>query len=128
MPITASRLVHTLTIERPVTTGEDDYGQPIVDFEALAVVRGLPQPKTLREQAAVHQAGSVIGDWTVFLNPTDLVASDRIVHDRATCGRPNDLPSGIFEPTGVRYAAGLGHHLEVDARLVDPAAIEEEGS
>lgn len=127
MPITSSRLLHGLTIERPVTTGEDDYGQPIRTFEVLAFVRGLPQPKTLREMAAVHQAGTVAGAWTVYLNPTDLDESDRIVHDPALCGAVNDLPAGILEPTGVRNAAGVGHHLEVDAEWVDPAP-EAEGS
>jgi hypothetical protein len=126
MGISAVRLLHVLTIERVVYGVEDDYGQAARTYATLATVKGLPQPKSLREQAAVHQAGSVIGDWTVFLNPTDITEADRIVHDPAVCGHANDLPAGIFEPTGVRNAAGVGHHLEVDARLVDPA--EEPGS
>jgi hypothetical protein len=126
MPITASRLLHALTIERPVYGADDEYGQPTRTYQTLSTVRGLPQPKSLREMAAVHQAGSIVGDWTVFLNPTDLDAADRIVHDPALCGAVNDLPAGVLEPTGVRNAAGVGHHLEVDARWVDPA--EEAGS
>lgn len=126
MPISASRLLHALVIERPVYGADDEYGQPTRSYAVLDVVKGLPQPKTLREMEAVHQAGTVVGEWTVFLNPVDLGEADRIVHDPALCGAPNDLPAGIFEPTGVRNAAGVGHHLEVDARLTDPA--EEAGS
>lgn len=124
----AAKLLHTLTIERPAEGADDAYGQPVPTFGTYATVKGLPQPKTIREMALVSQGGAVVGDWTVFLEMIAMRESDRIVHDPITCPMPGvrDLPYGTFQPTGVRIAAGVGHHLEVDATLTAP--IPAEGS
>lgn len=116
-----SRLIHTLTVERATGGMDDEYNQPSETFSAIATINALPQPKTISEMALTTQAGVVVGNWTVFAQPGDVRESDRLLHDAVTCPVPsvNDLPSGFFQPTGVRNAAGVGHHLEIDARLVD---------
>lgn len=116
----SGRLIHTLTLERPVYGADDTYGQPVAAFGTVATIRGLPQPKTIREVALSSEAGVVVGDWTVFLEAIELHESDRLVHDPVTCTvrGVRDLPAGTFQPTGIRNAAGIGHHLEVDAELI----------
>lgn len=102
-----SRLLHTLVIERATSGAEDDYGQPARTYATLATVSGLVQPKSYREVALSTQAGAVVSTHTIFMRPTDLQEADRILYG-----------SQRYEVTGVRDAAGLGHHYEVDARLV----------
>lgn len=108
----ADRLIHRLTIVRETDTGAvDDYGQPIRTPADLATVRGLVQPKAIREVELTNNAGVVVGDHTIYLLPTDITAADRVKFaDPADTRR--------YEVTGVRDAAGIGHHLEVDARLI----------
>lgn len=116
----SGRLIHTLSVVRQVNTGtKDDYGQPVTSPSTRSV-NGLPQPKRIREVAAIHQAGAPIGTWTIFLEMGDVLEADAIDHLLATCPVPdaNDLPDMHWEITGVRNAAGLGHHLEVDATVV----------
>lgn len=124
----AGKLLHTLVVERPSLSTDDEYGQPARTYSTYAEIKGLPQPKTIREVALLSQGGAVVGEWTVFLAMIALKESDRIVHDPLICPMPGvrDLPYGTFEPTGIRQAAGIGHHLEVDARLT--AAIVAEAS
>lgn len=122
----SSRLIHTLTIERGTEIGDSDWGQAEEVFATSATVQGLPQPKTIREMALTTDAGAVVGDWTIFLPVVPLHESDRIIHDPVTCTvrGVRDLPAGTFQPTGIRNAAGIGHHLEVDATLVAATVAE----
>jgi len=127
----ANRLIHSLVIERKLTSAtEDDYGQPVPAGTKEVAVKGLPQPKSIREIAAISQAGPAIGDWTVFLLPTDLSSADAILHRKNSCpiAWPMDLPDLRFEITGIRNAAGIGHHYEVDARAIEDASTFEAGS
>jgi len=103
-------LIHRLAIERSTTGAVDDYNQPGQTWAAIATVRGLMQPKSVREVAQLNEAGAVVTDHTAFLLPTDLREADRIRFD------PDD--GRRYQITGVRNAAGIGHHLEVDCRLV----------
>lgn len=124
--ISTARLLHTVTIQRFNEGADDDWGQPSRTYTDHATVRALPQPKTIEEQAITSQAGAVVGSWTVFMQPSDLRESDRLAHNQATCPVPSvrDLPTGTFQLTGIRNAAGVGHHLEVDASFVAPADVE----
>lgn len=112
-----SQLIHSLVIERATEgvaapgTPEADYNQPTETYAALATIKGLIQPKTAREVAQFNQAGAVVSTHTVYLRPTDLKAADRIRFD------PDD--GRRFEIDGIRDAAGRGHHLQADARLVE---------
>jgi hypothetical protein len=120
----ADRLIHTLSVVRQVDTGsKDDYGQPITTPTTRSV-SGLPQPKRVREVAAIHESGASIGSWTIFLLMDDVIESDSIDHVAATCPVTDDLPDMHWNITGVRNAAGLGHHLEVDASVVGGPALE----
>ena len=84
----------------------------------LATLKAALQPKDAREMALVSQAGAGVGDWTIFTFPIDLEGADAIWHDQGDCPMTDDLPHLRFEITGIRNAAGLGHHLEIDARAV----------
>lgn len=103
-----SRYIHTLVIERAVAGAEDDYGHAAQTWQPLATVAGLVMPKSAREVAQLSQGGPVVGDFTIFMAPRDVAPADRI-HLVPDDGR-------LFEITGIR--AFLGHHLEIDARVV----------
>jgi hypothetical protein len=126
----AARLIHTLSVVSEVDTGDlDDYGQPITSTLTRSV-SGLPQPKRIREVTRIHESGAVIGSWTVFLAMDTVTEADIITHTKVTCPVPdaNDLPDTRWNITGVRNAAGIGHHLEVDASVVEGAAVEAAAS
>jgi head-tail adaptor len=107
----ASRLIHNLVIERSTAGAEDlDTGHPTYSYATLSAVSGLVQPKSVREVAQLHQAGAVVSDHTIYLLPTAVSEGDRIRFD------PDD--GRRYEIRGVRDAAGIGHHLEIDARMV----------
>lgn len=127
----SDRLIHALVIERKLSSAsEDEYGQPVAAGTAEVDIKGLPQPKSIREIAAISQAGPGIGDWTIFVSPTDLSSADAILHRKDECpvAWPRDLPDLRFEITGIRNAAGLGHHYEIDARAIESASTFEAGS
>lgn len=111
------RLIHDLVVERategPATPGtpEYDYNQTVQTWATLAEVRGLVQPKTAREVAQLNEAGAVVSTFTIYLRPTEIQPADRLRME------PDD--GRRWEIDGIRDAAGLGHHLEVDARLVE---------
>ena len=109
----AARLIHTVEIWRPTfdESDLDDRGQPAVHHALLATIAGLVQPKSVREVALISQAGAVIGDYTIYLLPTDLTESDRIDHVVAGGGRES------YELTGIRrFDFGSFPHFEIDAR------------
>ncbi len=120
MPI-SDRLTHVVHLVRDVTTGTDDeYGQPTTTLDVGEDFRAAIQPKSAREIALISQAGAAIGDWTIFLLPRVVTPADKVIHESEVCPvrEEADLPDATFELTGVRNAAGLGHHLELDARLI----------
>lgn len=116
-----SLLTHTVHIERDVDTGsEDEYGQPTSRTETGENFKAAIQPRSAREMALLTQAGAPLSDHSIFMRARLLSQADKIVHDSTICALPEtrDLPTATFEIDGIRNAAGLGHHLEVDARLV----------
>lgn len=110
----ADRLRHSLVLERPVAGADDGYGQATQTWTAIRSLPGLVQPKTAREIALLSQAGAVVSEQTIYLLPGDVRAADRIRFE------PDD--GRRYELTGVRDAAGLGHHLECDAKIVGQAS------
>ena len=110
-------LVHSLAIVRTnrsdAVADRDEYGQPTTTTTSVTTTRGLVQPKSAREVALISQAGDVVSDHTIFLPPVDVIGADYLRFD------PDD--GRRYEVTGVRDAAGIGHHLEVDARLITAA-------
>lgn len=122
-----SRLTHTVTIVRlAVSTDPDDddeQGQPMRTESELATVKAAIQPKTDREVALTTQAGATVADHRIYLLPTDITTSDAIVHDAQECPMRPDLPDARYEVTGVPDAAGLGHHLEIEARVIGGVGV-----
>jgi hypothetical protein len=112
----ANRLIHSLLIVRH-TVQTDVNGDPLLDengmpltTDSTTAVKGLVQPKSAREVALISQGGAVVSDHTIYMLPTDITAADLITFD------PDD--GRAYEIRGVRDAAGIGHHLEIDARMV----------
>jgi hypothetical protein len=84
-------------------------------------VRAAIQPRRRggdREAPLVSEAGVTLSDHVIYMRPTDITTADAIEHDASVCPVLNDLPTCRFEIVGVPNAAGLGHHLEIDAKLV----------
>lgn len=124
-------LNHVVHLERDVDSGiEDDYEVPATTLEVGENFNASIQPKSIREVAQIAQAGANVGDWTLFVLPRRIDTSDKIVHVSEDCPirEAADLPDAVFELTGVRNAAGVGHHLEIDARLVGSPAYAVAGS
>lgn len=106
-----SRLLHEIVIERPTDGAVDEYNQPTTTYATLATVRGLVQPKSVREIAQLNQAGATVSTHTIYLRPTEIQPSDRVMVAAGAM-------AGTYEIDGVRDAAGLGHHYELDCRMV----------
>ena len=122
----ASLLDHTVTLVRQVGATEDDYGHAETVATDMDTLAASIQPKSARERAQFSQAGIPVSDHTIFLFPVDIRTGDYLRHTAADCAKPAgvDLPDGRYEVTAVPDAAGRGHHLEVDARLISERAIE----
>lgn len=116
----AAKLVHSLTITRTeqddAEESRDEYGQP-AESTTTATVRGLVQPKSAREMAASHGAGSEVADHLIFLESgVDIATSDAITY-----------AGERYEVIGIRrFEYGRTPHLEVDARRVvpDPRVVD----
>jgi hypothetical protein len=106
----SARLVHTLThIRVPYSGSDDTYGQPAAATAVEAEVRGLVQPRSIREMEDSRSAGVDIGDHVIFLPLMDVRGADAF--ERA---------GDRFEVVGVRrFDFGRTPHLEVDARRID---------
>jgi hypothetical protein len=104
-------LIHSLVIERATNGALDEYNQPSQTWATLSEVRGLIQPKSVQEVAQLNQAGAVVSTHTIYMRPTAVQPADRIRFE------PDD--GRRYEIDGVRDAAGLGHHYEIDARVVE---------
>lgn len=106
----SARLVHSLThvrVPRDITD-LDDYGQPTEGTAVETAVRGLVQPRQVREQLDSRSAGVDIGDHVIFLAPMDLRPTDHFLYD----GERYDI-------RGIRdFAFGRSPHLEVDAQRI----------
>ena len=86
----------------------DGYGQPVTSEGTVATVAGLVQPRRAREVAAASQAGANIGAHVGYLDPLPgLVTGDWI-----------EVGGVRYDILGVYDAGGVGHHLELDLRLV----------
>ena len=119
-----SRLTHTVSIVRKSDAHTlDDYGQPVTSDEVIETVKAAIQPRRENEREAVSQAGAATADHVIFMFPTVLRTADAIFHDQSVCPVVRDLPTARYEISGVPNAAGLGHHLEVQARLISASQL-----
>jgi hypothetical protein len=120
----ASLLDHQVHLVRRRETSEDDYNQAEVVDEIGEDFAAAIQPKSVRDVALISQAGAAIGLYTIYCQPRIVRTQDALVHDTARCSKPDerDFPTQRFEVTGVRQQTGRGHHLAIDARLVNAGA------
>ena len=134
MPI-GSLLTHRVSILRR-TSELDANGEPVVDADSVPVVTetldpgyaAAIQPKRSQERAAVSEAGVTTLTHTIYMTERSITAADAIIHDPDACPLTVDLPAGRYEIEGPpRDAAGLGHHLEIDAVLTGPVPVASGG-
>lgn len=126
-----ARLTHTVTVVRGSSSGDpdddDEYGQPVETEATHATVKAAIQPLSVdRETLLTTQAGATSADHRIYLLPMDITTADAIVHEAQACPLRPDLPDARYEITAVPDAAGLGHHLEVEAKLI--GGIAQAGS
>jgi hypothetical protein len=80
------------------------------------------QPLSTRERAAQHQAGATVSSHRIYAFATLRVSTaDMFEHDPDACPMKPDLPATSYQINGVANAAGVGHHLEIDATEIGPA-------
>lgn len=108
-----SRLRHQVAIMRGTPGAVDEYNQPTITYSAIATVPALIQPRTGREAIQDNEAGPMRGTYQVFMRPADVVEADHLICQDSGV-------DGIYEIIFVANAAGLGHHLELDATRVWP--------
>lgn len=120
-----SLLRHTVTIRRAMLGSEDEYGQPSRTVVDVATVRALIQPISARsrgepEELTTYSGGTQITDHTIFLRVTDVTAADEVyaVSAGAYTGK-------TFLVVLVKDAGGQSHHIELDTRLIEAAAVPE---
>jgi hypothetical protein len=132
----ASLLTHRVSIvrrEAVLVMGEpllDDYGQPETTEATVSGVPAAIQPKTAHEVALLSQAGAVVSDHDIFMQPIHLTEGAAILHDASDCPVSPDIGDTRYEVTGISNEAGIGHHLKIDARLVGTgrSVVAETGS
>lgn len=121
-----SRLTHTVSIARTSTStdpnDDDEFGQPTTT-ETYETVKAAIQPKKAEEIALTTQAGAVVSDHRIYLLPTSISTADAIIHEAQACPMSPDLPDARYEITSVPDAAGLGHHLELESKLIGDIAV-----
>jgi hypothetical protein len=107
----ADRLLQEVAIMRSTPGAVDEYNMPALSWSTLASVRALIQPKRGLERAQLNEAGAVLGDYRVFMLPTDVTEGDNLVCQD---------PAGVWQIEFVADAGGVGHHLEIDATRLTP--------
>lgn len=130
----ASLLTHRVALVRrgPALDGAgqeilDDYGHAVlVETETPGLAVAI-QPRSATEMAASHQAGAEIATHRIYALDRSITAADALIHDPATCPVAADLPAGRYELSSSADAAGVGHHLELDAVLVRPKDLAPPG-
>jgi len=104
-------LIHRVVVISREGTGEfNDYNQEVMAESAGDVLAARVTPKGGEEMAQFNQAGAIVTDHTMRVGPTSISGGDVVRHD------PDD--GRRYEVVGVRDAAGMGHHLIVDLRMV----------
>lgn len=119
-------LTHRVTLVRNVALLAG--GQPVLDEDGhlqhsearTSGIAAAIQPLTSKERAAQHQAGLVVASTRIYTLPMTASPADLIEHDPDTCPADPDLPHVRYQLTGVQNAAGIGHHLEIDATEIGP--------
>lgn len=107
---------HSVTIIRPSgSASEDEMGRPVHDESEHATVAAWVQIKSAREQSQLTMSGGpTIADHTVFMEASDITASDYLV----TIAGGGQIDGVVHRIVGIRDPDGTGDHLELDTRVV----------
>lgn len=127
----ASLLDHTVYVIRNVETGDtDDYNHPITEEDRGGPLAAAIQVRSATDVARFSQAGAALSDYVIFTQNRVVTTADEILHDTTLCPKADtvDLPTMRFELVGVRNPTGRGHHLSLDAKLVQSLSQGVEGS
>lgn len=112
---------HSLVVVRPDHSGAldaegADLGIPSGTDRVSAPFLGLIQPKSARERAAPTGEGANVGQFRIYTPVLDIGPSDVL----RKSGDPDSDLDGDYRILFIGNAAGMGHHLEIDAdRMVD---------
>lgn len=104
-----NRLRHDVVVQRATEGARDERGNPALTWSTLRTIRGWYQPKSRSERDEAGPGGAVAERGVVFVKPTDLTESDRLVIGGTTYGIES-----------VHDAAGKGHHYEVAVHRAEP--------
>jgi hypothetical protein len=126
--VIGDQLTHRVSLVRRAAVMES--GEPVLDEDGHIqyAERRTPgvdvaiQPLSTKERAAQHQAGVTVSSHRIYalVNPP-ITSADAIDHDPEACPMSPDLPAVRYEINGVEDAAGLGHHLEINATEIGPS-------
>lgn len=119
-------LTHRVTLVRRAAVLEG--GRPVLDEDGhvqhaeqrTSGIAAAIQPLTSRERASQHQAGLTVSTHRIYAVGLRVTTADAIDHDPDACPQEPDLPAVRYELNGVADAAGIGHHLEIDATEIGP--------
>ena len=110
----AARLIHSLAIVTPTTTGAlDDYGQPVLSDPVVRLVAGLVQPIFRgREVEQTQQAGAELTTHRIYLLPQSLTGDAYIRFE------PDD--GDRYQIVNIKsFEFGRSPHLEVECQRVE---------
>lgn len=95
----------------------EDLGHPAGTEIVAGTFRGQIQPISARERASAAGRDASVGTYRIFLEPAAIgvVTPDSVI---SKSGAPDADLDGRYSVVVVRNAAGIGHHLELDANRI----------
>lgn len=96
----------------------DDRGHPGTTPSDVATYAGLIQPKTARERLSVAGSDVNVGSHRIYLEAAAIGSVDVDDRLRKDATAPDADLAGEYRIVAIANAAGMGHHLEVDADLI----------
>lgn len=98
----------------------EDRGHPATTATDGATYAGWIQPRSSREVASVASDGVNIGSHRIYLEPAALAVLDVDDRLRKDATEPGADLAGTYRIIAIRNAAGVGHHVEIDADRIIP--------
>jgi hypothetical protein len=107
----------------PLDPEGGDRGHPSTVEAVVDVIPGWIQPKGSRERASVRSDDVNVGSHRIYLDAVAIPIVDedmRLRHDSVANGDGHANLDGTYRIVGLQDAAGVGHHLAVDADRIRP--------
>ena len=106
---------HRVNIVRQAENGpEDELGRAQLWDEQVLEASAWVQPRSVREMEAFSERGVVVGQYVIFVQGATVREADYLV----TLGVGGQTEGQVHRVLGVRDPDGMGHHLEVETKLV----------